>query len=751
MVESSFHSWPRMKESNTCALKSPKYTHDEIATVRVYPSSVASPWSLNARVQLESTSTLVSPSPLLHDDSHGMTATPFSQEILQLLSRHRLHRLLIRVGDAASSNGEYHEEGATTQEQRHRTMGPSGTAVTTAFIELNNETHDNGSLGKTFTNEEYKSRYATLLRYLLDRNLFPSCGAPLDSIRERKHGHSILVHSARNESSDAINLVEVESVLAADGATFCTPGINFLLSNNNPTGWGAAANNGACHYSDNWGLFDSLFGRPVHGMESKSFYTPLSELLLGTSLDSNVGRFHENGNGIGGGNRHSIWVDLMASPECFLSETSMTRGGSMICRVEVTRGVSYRVALPSPNSNLEDETITSKQSSYRLPVTLGDLILGHNTLERSISLNGQGWKAWYPCPLSDSSKFMFVLPNGYEARLAEGGVKSGTIEIDALAWKDGYMDLADTFAELYRVGEDTISHDLTTKESAFGISRSVQRPLGIAGGGTLVSVVRYGHGTASQLPKVRVESFDVLPGHVIKPRMHTLRMALYQGNGAGDSSFVPPGGYDHESCANSAVSFQQCGVINRTSIAFSDLQNYKLTLHRDGTIVLEKTMDLAPDSSLWMMVDYDEAYLPFQKFPADANRGVDMFPSHATFTPISKSFPSPQFSTTVYSSSLLILPPVPDMSMPFNVISLSCTLWAFVLGSMINILVRRSTESIKRELTGEKEKRPLDKLKEKIFDKHAMLKSTLQKLLYAVVRRKVKSSRTTPSQVVKGE
>jgi hypothetical protein len=66
--------------------------------------------------------------------------------------------------------------------------------------------------------------------------------------------------------------------------------------------------------------------------------------------------------------------------------------------------------------------------------------------------------------------------------------------------------------------------------------------------------------------------------------------------------------------------------------------------------------------------------------------------------------------------------------MPFNVISLSCTLWAFVLGSLLNILVRRGTESVKRELTGEKEKRPLDKLKEKLKEKVKRLKEKLKRV-----------------------
>jgi hypothetical protein len=61
--------------------------------------------------------------------------------------------------------------------------------------------------------------------------------------------------------------------------------------------------------------------------------------------------------------------------------------------------------------------------------------------------------------------------------------------------------------------------------------------------------------------------------------------------------------------------------------------------------------------------------------------------------------------------------------MPFNVISLSCTLWAFVLGSLLNILVRRGTESVKRKLTGEKEKRMIDKIRDKLKDKMSKLKT----------------------------
>jgi hypothetical protein len=69
----------------------------------------------------------------------------------------------------------------------------------------------------------------------------------------------------------------------------------------------------------------------------------------------------------------------------------------------------------------------------------------------------------------------------------------------------------------------------------------------------------------------------------------------------------------------------------------------------------------------------------------------------------------------LYSQSVLLLMPLPDMSMPFNVLSLSCTLFAFIAGSLINVLVRRGTEHVKYQLDpSSKPKSKLDKLKAKV-------------------------------------
>lgn len=698
-----------------------KYTHDESATIHLNPTIEGNDDlpSLYARVHLESTSTLTSSTPLLQHHDSDNTGTPFSQDILHLLSKFKLHRLMIQIGDRASSNGSINEQ--TNQ----FVMGPSGTSITASFLTYNNSYDDN--------DDAYKIKYASLLRYLLDKTFFPACGAPLDSVRERKHGHSIVVrtnNTNKHDNSTQTAIVEVTSNLPADGSTFCSP--EFILKNGV---WGKATN-GPCRYeNDNWGVFDSLFAQPIFEEKDRSaatfetiFKSSLSGLLLGSSLDSFHGSSYNNHDDA----RHSIWAAVQASPTCF---TSYGR-----CRVEVNRGVSYRIGLPSfiTNANGKEGTSSSNNENNDVTsstvMTLGDLLLGRQQLQQLV--RSEGWKAWYPCPLSDSSKVTILLPTGYEAIVIGEGrvVVSGRIEVDTMTWNDGYLDLAEPWIELYRNNSHHAQKSTPTQEAhQFGISRTVQRPHGITGSGTWITVVRVNNQHHEHsLPMFRVETVDVLPGQLIQPKMHTLRMMLYQGGGAGDVNFVPMEGYDYDN-VSLCSSDKQCELYNRTTVALSDLQDYNLIKQSDGTVMFERTMDLEPDSSVWMIVDYDERYLPFQKFPADANRGVDVFPSRASFTPINIGLPSQQQqyqqpTIMLYSPSLLIMPPVPDMSMPFNVISLSCTLWAFVLGSMINILVRRGTESVKRDLTGEKEKRPIDRLKEKLCEKGAKLKALFKRI-----------------------
>ncbi|KAL3762715.1 hypothetical protein ACHAWU_001660 [Discostella pseudostelligera] len=738
-------------EDSSAATDRYKYSHNDTATIRLYSSPTGSrPWSLNSRVLLESTSTLRSSTPIFHQQNGiwgirkdaTLNGTPFSVQVLELLSRYPLQRLIIRVGDAAASSGGTDKSdaaGADGQQlrQEERARGPAGTSILASFTHSSDNDINENEVLKSY----YQNQYASLLRYLLDNALFPPCGAPLDSLRVRKHGHSLIVRAhaspSYEEDHSTLETVDVESFLAADGATFCNPGINsFILSQREHAkagiGWGAAANNGACHSSDKWGLFDSLF--------STSSGVILSELLIGTSRDSTPWMHGENAN-----KRNSVWIDLQVSPKCFASISGYAKGEE--CTLSVTRGVSYRVAMPS-----HSQTIATDENDKYLTLSLGDLLVGHHTLQHSRSSQKEELKAWYPCPMSDSSRVVMYLPKGYAAKLEDANNphsttgfnderwREGRMEFNLLALRDGFIDLAAPWTMLSHIDENNIADQYPL---LYGISRTVQRPSGISSSGTMVSVLRYETiQSDSDKPNiVTVKSLDVLPGAIIKPRMRSLSMTLYQGGGAGGTRFVPPL-VDHQ-CQQlqsnetmpwsiDGTIYKKCGSVHVTQLRLAQLEDHRLTLHPDGTILLERTTFLQPDSSLWMMVDFDEAYLPFQKFPADANRGVDIFPSQATFTPViaSSSFEAPSSpSITLYSSSLVILPPVPDMSMPFNVISLSCTLWAFVLGSLLNTLVRRGTESVKRELTGEKEKRPIDKLREKIKDKVGKLRGALRRIV----------------------
>ena len=669
---------------------------------------------MNARVYLESSSTLKSTTPLIVAGVER-THTPFSDNILKLLSRYPLRRLLIRVGDVASTtsvtdnNNDDVDAAQLLREERAR--GPSGTSVLASFTETDNEGGHHNNNNKQLSKDDYQYKYASLLRYLLDNNLFPPCGAPLDSIRVRKHGHSTIMHPPKNETQlsrgKKNNVVEVESFLAADAATFCNPGIHaLLLSKGTKTGeggWGAAANNGACHPDENWGLFDSLFSSPSSSSSSSSSVA-LSDLLMRSSLDSVPSSWESTKQN----KRHSIWIDLDVSDSCYNSQLGSEEEE---CMLRITRGASYQIGLPSPTLQLNVE---GDEQRHVLNLSLGDLILGNKR---------EGSKAWYPCPLSDSSRVSLYMPTGFTNKItagtglinnnANGGIDGEKLEFNALKWEGGFFDFSAPWTQIYQ--NDQGSND-GKSSSLFGVSRTVQRPLGLSSIGTLVSVFRYDQiALQDNSSSVKVESLDVLPGALIKPMMHTLRMVLYEGGGAGNDRFILPSN-TNECSSNNRYSSVRC-----SEVMLSDLKNHNLLLNPDGTWLIERMVMLNPDSSLWMMVDFDEAYLPFQKFPADANRGIDAFPSRAKFT-IEAAAP-----ITLYSSSLLLLPPVPDMSMPFNVISLSCTLWAFVLGSLLNILVRRATESVKSDFTGEKEKRPIDKLKEKLKDKIGRLKRVFRK------------------------
>ena len=124
-------------------------------------------------------------------------------------------------------------------------------------------------------------------------------------------------------------------------------------------------------------------------------------------------------------------------------------------------------------------------------------------------------------------------------------------------------------------------------------------------------------------------------------------------------------------------------------------------------------------SSIAVSLEYAPTFLTLDDFPGDPNRGRVLPPATVTVrcAPMNTK-------TTVYSNSLLLLPPVPDLSMPFNVISLTSSLYAYIIGAIITILVRKGSEKIKYKVYPDK--KPLSKiakLKTKLREKFGRIRS----------------------------
>eukprot|EP00980_Cylindrotheca_fusiformis_P021126 scaffold8114_cov126-Cylindrotheca_fusiformis.AAC.12 len=131
---------------------------------------------------------------------------------------------------------------------------------------------------------------------------------------------------------------------------------------------------------------------------------------------------------------------------------------------------------------------------------------------------------------------------------------------------------------------------------------------------------------------------------------------------------------------------------------------------KDGTSIVTFSSSSVP-SSLLLSLEYMPSFLTYDDFPGDPNRGRELAPAVVTVT-----CPSSVSPYQVYSNSPLILPPVPDMSMPFNVLSLACSLYAYLIGTLVTLLVKRASERVTYKLHPEKKPKSMfEKIKEKIM------------------------------------
>ncbi|KAG7364886.1 Gpi16 subunit, GPI transamidase component [Nitzschia inconspicua] len=125
-------------------------------------------------------------------------------------------------------------------------------------------------------------------------------------------------------------------------------------------------------------------------------------------------------------------------------------------------------------------------------------------------------------------------------------------------------------------------------------------------------------------------------------------------------------------------------------------------------------------SQIRISLEWEPSFLTLDDFPGDPNRGRELPPGRLTI----HCQPTEQNSSLllqpiqVYSNTMLVLPPIPDLSMPFNVISLTSSLYAYIIGMLITILVRKSSDKIKYMLYPKKKpESKLQKIKQRITEK----------------------------------
>ncbi|CAI5745820.1 unnamed protein product [Peronospora destructor] len=108
---------------------------------------------------------------------------------------------------------------------------------------------------------------------------------------------------------------------------------------------------------------------------------------------------------------------------------------------------------------------------------------------------------------------------------------------------------------------------------------------------------------------------------------------------------------------------------------------------------LRLTAFLPANHTLVFSLEMEKVFLRLSEHPPDANRGFDISSGVATFKVDSicgKDIGSLFFTTTLYTEPLLVPLPTPDFSMPYNVITMTSTVVAFFVGTMLNALLRKA-------------------------------------------------------------
>ena len=149
--------------------------------------------------------------------------------------------------------------------------------------------------------------------------------------------------------------------------------------------------------------------------------------------------------------------------------------------------------------------------------------------------------------------------------------------------------------------------------------------------------------------------------------------------------------------------------LNNEILPIGDISSqYRFQPSEDHSIpsIIEITFEIPAQSTIVFTYRYDQAFLQWTEHPPDAHRGSDIPSSSVAIQYDSKpkelmisglewspmlynNTEDRSYTFRVYSEGLLILLPTPDFSMPYNVITLTCTMFAIIFTTTINVLTRK--------------------------------------------------------------
>jgi len=465
--------------------------------------------------------------------------------------------------------------------------------------------------------------------------------------------------------------------------------------------------------------------------------------LLSNNHDGSVGNDGFNGDNLDKDvvSKKATWIHLTRTQNT--SSDNHAANGANGGAVTIRRGLRYTQTL-DPYSTTTNDSIHLQR------------IIGYGTRHRegaSSHLNA--------CPSMESSK-LILLNNAHASNTAV------TKEVYDL--RSESIDM--TSPHIIRFPSKDIESNTSTRRQtrrqedvAFGIERTIMRSRGVTNSGTFRTRVFYngedchlntdtdtdtdggvnyeGKGYCqiaahdgsnnTEGGGIEVTIVDLYP-RIVKPTLHSLKVVLEHRGIASSSNGMTPTNNHTTTMTSNNDNYQPSSSPPSTYTHLKldeHIPNHHLSLSSDGSAVLTLTTTLPRNghSSLYITMDYQPRFHSFETFPADPNRGIDIPPSYASFLLLPPSPPSPHHdgapsearytqsshlppTIRVYSNALLLMPPVPDLSMPFNTIGLTGTFYAFLMGASLNLLLKKATTRMADKYKGvEKKKTPIEKLK----------------------------------------